>query len=591
MGEFCRNLYLYDRSNTVKKLTDGQLDQFYSSLPNLKKVVIRNNDASNDFIHLARKAALIKNLKELTLAFATYSPVADIPQQYHECAFAFKNTLQQITILEAGASVTGNNGQAGHAYMFLPQFTALTSLCIKNPIRNGLKELSMFQVLHLCPHLTTLQWENDFQEPDFDESGCLFNHSQLQDLTITSLGKMSKQHVGFIIEKITNLKRISLAFGPKRKGSLPQQTYDFDLLNLWQSYFSNIEEKVYFYLNDNSPPKRINYWSFIDSTNGNNYLAKPTHISIVLSHSSYRFTPLTKIRLQKLAPCTAAFFKIDMTELDLWNNGNSQRNLQVSPLLPADLSSQRMVQTYEVQCNPQNELEEQTICTLFSNILLSVLQCFSDLHHVNLICYSWQGDLIPKIKFQATISSNVDDYNQKYQMKSNAPRLITERYSPNSSERLAYVKLKGIQSLEEIGSIVNLLPNTRYITLVESLKRLDQNHNIMLDFGITLNLKQLHLDITTLALRSKGRNTITLQIEELAINRVHYYQWKRRDKKFTEMAFEPVTASFLIEDEHFSSNNHNIVFIKLGRVEQIGLTSLKPTQYIDTIEIFIDLTT
>lgn len=210
------------------------------------------------------------------------------------CAFTFKETLPHISIMEADFSYTAQNDQTGKIYTYLPEFTSLTSLYIKNSTKKDL-QLSMFDVMRLCPNLTKLNWVNDFKEPDVENDS--LPTSKIEDLSIKSL-EMSKKHADRIIDKITHLKQVCLILRPNRNGS-PPQAYDFDLLRLWQDYFSNIEKRVCFILNDSSSSNFIDYWSFIDGTNGKNYISKPTHIIMLLAHSCENQISQEKIKLQK----------------------------------------------------------------------------------------------------------------------------------------------------------------------------------------------------------------------------------------------------------------------------------------------------
>lgn len=564
LGTFCREIELNDGSYVKKPLSRGQYGLLFSYMPHLQKVKIGPGSVYTDLRQLARNVnPIIPHLKDFTIE--PMIPSHDLTQDYYNCVSAHKQTIQHLKLIQPGHLITASDGRTEQIYKFLSDFTSLTSLHIKIfPVR-GLEQLSMFHVMHLCPNLIKFDWMNDFKEPDIDENNCQFNHSRLKDLNI-SAREINVQHSESIVKKLTGLKRLDVTVGSPAYW-ISRKTYDLDQLHRWQSNFSRIEE-FYFILYDKINSSITDYWLLIDGINSSNP-STSIHITTVVTFQNARLRE-AKVKLHKRAKCTSFYYEMDVNELILWGSDNSSISLQ-SPLIPADINSKSMIQTYEVHCKPHNRDEEQLLYKLRPSMLPSALKSFPNIRYFNVIIYS-QFDPWLEPKYQiAVVSSEIDFYNVCAD-KLTLPTMKISRNTHDASKRLAYVTLKGIRSPEEFGMIINLLPNLQYLNLLESFIDLDDNFNVTLDLD-TLRLKLFLFDLTTLASSYSGRRTIVLQIEEEEINRKHYYKWKRESKKFTEMTFLPISEDFLQKYGRFTSRYCNIVIIKTKKVEQMVVSS------------------
>lgn len=224
LGAFCKEILLNGWRFDEEQFAFEQFDQLFTYLPNIQKVIV-GSTSTRDYLHyLMRSAEKIKNLRELDLMVVGHS--LDTTLAYHECALTFKETLRHIKLTVPVAPVLGNNGMIRPMYTFLPTFTALTSLYVKNLLDGGSGELSMFDIIHLCPNLVKLNWFNEFKEPDVDESKCQFDHKNLKSLDTVSF-ETTKQHVDRIGKNITGLKQLRVYIGSYNK-RLSRRVYNLN---------------------------------------------------------------------------------------------------------------------------------------------------------------------------------------------------------------------------------------------------------------------------------------------------------------------------------------------------------------------------
>lgn len=550
LGVFCREIELNDGRDLIFDLSCVQYDQLFSYLPNLQRVIVGNHNALMDLRHLVRNNTRIKHLKELTIAHTIYYP--HLAQAYYNCVSAFKQTLQHINLTDLETHITANNGQNQPIYMSLPEITALTSIDINSTHYRGIRQLSMFRILHLCPNLTKFIWINGYQEHITDENNCEFDHSKLKNLEI-SLPTMTKEILYIICKKMTGLTRLRLSFGFHTRRPRTREVFNLDQLLYLRYNLSHIDTIDYI-VSDHFKTTITDYWSFVDSINGTNS-SQPTQISMILENTGYSTSGT--IKLCKRGKYTSFCCRIDMGELASWKSSIAR-----SPSYISSLSSKETIQRYEFDCRPIYDQQEDWIDELRMNVLPFALETFPNIRFFNMILHTYP-------KHQIEVSSNKEDYHQgsSYTM-SKLPMIVTPSNSTDNSRHLAYLKLRNIQSPVEINSILKLLPNTKHLTLFNSFKELDENFNFTLDLG-AFHLKALHLELTKLAMSCSGKRTIILQIEEESINKKHCYKWKREDKKFTEIIFEPVPVDFSTKYGRFGSKNCNILTIKLSRVEEI----------------------
>lgn len=558
-GAFCREIELNDGTSLRKELLCEQYDLLFSYMPYLHTVIVGYRSIYADLNHLARNVNQIQHLKSLTIEPRNLLP--SMVQSYYRCAFAYKQTIQHLKLTAPCLRITGNDGQKGYVYNFLSDFTSLTSLHIENSIGWGLRQLSMLHVLHLCPNLSKFIWINAFEEPDFDEDNCQFDHGSLKYLNI-SAPEFNVQHLEFIVKKLTGLMRLGLNVGPTFYKS-SRDALDIDRFYEWQSNFSSAE-KAYFIVYSKLEPSITQYWLFMDGINSN-YPSTSVHITIVVPLQYTREEETSKIKLYTHEKRIFYHCEIDTNELNSWESDVSSNSLQ-SPLIPTNLSCKSIVQSYEVKCTPSSNKEDQMV----HDLLPLALKSFPNIRYFNVVAYfffkQWKTP-----KYQVAAVSSEFDYRNVCADRFFSPTMTTPRYTFDPLERLAYVKLNCIQSPEELRMILNLLPNTQYLTLIDGIKALDDNYNITFNLD-NLRLKLFHLDLTKLALNNSDKHTIVLQLEEDDIDKKHYFKWKREKKEFTEMIFEPTPKDFLLNHGRFTSENCNIVIIKVKRVEQMLLS-------------------
>lgn len=424
----------------------------------------------------------------------------------------------------------------------------------------------MFHVLHLCPNLVKFNWINDFEEPDIDENNCRFDHSRLRYLNVSALG-FNIRYSEFIAKKLTELMRLDFTVGrPVDRPS--RDAFDIDQFHKWQSNFSGIE-KFYCIVYNILRFSITNYWLFIDGINSNGP-STSVHITTVVAPQNTRRN--NEVKLYKHEKRTFFYCEIDIEELNSWRNDVSSISLQ-SPLIPPNLDSKSMIQTYEVHWKLCNHNEEQLLHELFPSMLPLALKSFPNIHYFNVVAYPMYKQWKTR-KYQIAVVSSEIDYYKVCANDSFSPTMSTPHCISDPSKRLAYVKLNSIHSPDELRMIFNLLPNTQYLNLIDGIKDLDRNYNVMLNLD-NLHLNLFHLDLTTLALKYPGEHTIVLQIDETDIDRKHFFKWKRENRGFREMTFEPTSEDFLQKYGRFTSKQCNIVIIKVKRVEQM-LVSSKP---------------
>lgn len=116
----------YDRSMIP---TSDQYDQFFSCMPNLHTVILTGYEFMlHGLNHLEQNASKIKYLKELTVdGYSSHSMRA-----YYDCTSTSKGNFQCIKLDAPGEIITTRNGERGSVYAFLPEFTFMTSLHVKN---------------------------------------------------------------------------------------------------------------------------------------------------------------------------------------------------------------------------------------------------------------------------------------------------------------------------------------------------------------------------------------------------------------------------------------------------------------------------
>lgn len=569
LGVFCKEIDLNDVHHVHEQFSTEQYQEFFSYLPNLQKVKVGKRNTYSDLTELARNVNQIKHLKELTLGPSNISERKF--QVYRDCMFAFRETLQHIELPEPNAPVTANNGEnIGPIYKFLPNFNRLTSLIIRNPKFKGSPTLSTFRIIHLCPNLVKLDWMSDLDEREADESHCELKHDKIEDLTI-SLPELNTQLLTGIATKMTKLKRLEVTQHLNLSNSSSQQVQALDQLHHWRTYYSSLK-RVYFSIRYTLPSTIFNHWLYVDGLIGNNS-STPTHISLALTTSFHQIFPF-KFMVDKGAESTSVHCTIDMNQLSATRVNNNVSDSFQPLLFPLDSSTSssgndRMVQTYDLHCTPQNNEDLQMLSDLRSSIFVLALQRFPNIRYFNMVFSTSVYNSYASSQIAAV--SHETDYDKEH--RSILPLMTKQRHPhPDPTNVLAYVILRGIPSPVEIATIMMLLPNTQYLTLVDSCKELDANYNVTLDLS-GFHLKHLKLDLSTLAMHNSGKQTLVLQIEEEENNLKHYYKWKRETRKIKNWIFEPVAADFATKFGRFTSKNCHIVTIKLNRVELFVVSS------------------
>lgn len=163
--------YLEDGAEDEDDGDDDELDNFemipvfssqaflklLSYLPNLKKIDLFTS-AYYEFymtILISQGKKYLHHLQEISIHDA-----------YHELHFAvcyeFKHTLTHLVVYYATYYV---DHLFGDPIYFLPHFKSLTHLTCRNFER---QDLSIFHLLEICPHLTSLEFDSNFHVLDHD---------------------------------------------------------------------------------------------------------------------------------------------------------------------------------------------------------------------------------------------------------------------------------------------------------------------------------------------------------------------------------------------------------------------------------------